>query len=245
MNGRPVASESCRVLAVVPARGGSKSIPRKNLAPLAGRPMIVYTIEPAIAANCISRLVVTTDSPEIAEVARNHGAEVPFLRPIELARDDTPGIDPILHAVRWLEEHEGYRADYVMVLQPTSPFRTPEDIRGALRLAEARRADAVVTVSLADHHPYWMKRLDESGRLQSFISLDRPYTRRQDMPPAYALNGAIYLARWAALLSKRTFYTENTYAYVMPQERSLDVDSPWDLYLADLVMRHRKDHAGN
>src|SRR5690349_8046730 len=119
------------VLAVIPARGGSKSIPRKNLAALAGKPLIVWTIEAASASQCLTRVVVSTDDPEITAVAAAAGAEVPFVRPAELAQDETPAIEPILHAVDWLDQHEGYRPDFVMILQPTSPLRQAEDIDAA------------------------------------------------------------------------------------------------------------------
>lgn len=234
-----------RVLAIVPARGGSRGIPRKNIAPVAGKPLIAWTIETALACPILDRVIVSTDDEEIAGVARRRGAEVPFLRPAQLARDDTPGIEPILHAVRWLDEHEGYRPRHVMVLQPTSPLRTAEDIEGAVELAELKQGHRVVSVCRADQHPYWMKRVSGEGQITSFLSLEPAYTRRQDLPPAYALNGAIYLARREVLVAERTFYTEHTYAYVMPPERSLDVDEPWDLYLAHLVLRDRVSHADN
>lgn len=231
-----------RVLAVIPARGGSKGIPNKNIAPVAGRPLIAWTIAAAQEARCVERVVLTTDSPVIAEVAREYGAETPFLRPPELAEDDTPGIVPILHAVGWLDEHEGYCPDYVMALQPTSPLRTAQDIEAAARLAWEKAADGVVSVCPAKHHPYWMKKIAEDGRMADFLPIDREYTRRQDLPPVYALNGALYLVRREVLVQRETWYTDRTYAYVMPPERSLDVDTPWELYLADLILRERREH---
>ncbi len=233
------------VLGLIPARGGSKGIPGKNIAPVAGRPLLAWTIEAAHASGRVSRLIVSTDDQSIADVARQYGAEVPFLRPAELAQDDTPGIEPVLHAVRWVEENEGYRPEYVMLLQPTSPFRSSEDILAAVELAQGRQADSVVSVCLAHHHPFWTKSLDGDGRMQEFIKLDRPYLSRQNLPDAYALNGAIYLVRREVLLAQRNFYGNVTYGYVMPAERSIDIDSPWDLYLADLVMKDRDSHAGH
>lgn len=227
------------ILAIIPARGGSKGIPNKNIALVGGQPLIHWTIAAARAAASIQRVVVTTDSPLIAEIARQCGAETPFLRPPELAQDETPGLDPILHAVRWLAEHEGYKPPWVMCLQPTSPLRSAEDIEAAVELAQRKQADAVVSVAPLGHHPCWIKRVDEEGRLREFISSDQPSARRQDAPPAYVLNGAIYLARRDVLLERETWYTERTYAYVMPPERSLDVDTPWDLYLADLILGAR------
>jgi len=208
-----------------------------------GKPLIAYTIRAALDAKVIDRVIVSTDSQEIADVARSFGAEAPFLRPPELAQDGTPGIEPILHAVRWLTDNEGYYPDYVMVLQPTSPLRTAEDISAATRLAQERQADSVVSVCLAHQHPYWMKQVSSDGRLMDFLPLDRTYSTRQELPPIYALNGAIYLVRRGTLLERRTFYTEHTYAYVMPAERSLDIDTSWDLYLADLILKERMRHA--
>lgn len=226
-------------LAIIPARGGSKSIPLKNLAPVAGRPLIAYTIEAARAARSITRLIVSTDSLQIAETSRSLSADVPFLRPPELARDDAPGIAPILHAIQWLDEHEHQRFDYILCLQPTSPFRTADDIESAIRLAIDKNADAVVSVTPADQHPHWMKQLTPDGRLIDLLPTPEKITRRQDLPPAYALNGAIYLARTDILLQRQTWYTDKTYALVMPPERSLDIDTPWDLHLADLILKDR------
>ncbi len=227
------------VLAIVPARGGSRGIPNKNIALVGGQPLIYWTIAAARAAASIQRIVVSTDSPAIAEVARRCGAETPFLRPPELAQDDTPGLAPILHAIRWLAEHEGYRPEWVICLQPTSPLRTAGDIEAAVELARRKRADAVVSVAPLGHHPYWIKQVDEEGRLHDFLTGDHPSDRRQDAPPVYVLNGAIYLARRDVLLERETWYTGQTYACVMPLERSLDVDTPWDLHLADLILGAR------
>ncbi len=231
------------LLAVIPARGGSKSIPGKNLALAGGKPLIAHTIEVALAARCISRVIVSTDSSAIADVARQYGAEVPFIRPAELAQDDTPGIMPVLHAVRWLEEREQWKADYVLLLQPTSPLRSVSDIEASVQLAVDRHADAVVSVCLTERHPYWMKRVTEDGLLVDFVPHEKTYLRRQELPPAYAVNGAIYLVTREVLLGRETFYPERTYAYVMPPERSQDVDKQWDLYLVNLILEETSKRA--
>jgi len=227
-------------LAIIPARGGSKGIPGKNLKPTAGKPLIAWTVETALAATSLARVIVSTDSLEIAEVARRHGAEVPFMRPSDLAQDDTPGIEPVLHATLWLEENEGYRPDLIMLLQPTSPLRISEDIDRAIELIHEKSGDAIVSVTPAEAHPYWMKQIDGSGRIKDFIKLEQPIDRRQDLPEVYVLNGAIYLARYEVLVEQKAFYTDNTFSLVMPVERSLDVDTPWDLYLADLILKDRR-----
>jgi len=190
----------------------------------------------------LDRVIVSTDSPEIADVARLYGAEVPFLRPAELAQDDTPGIAAVLHAAQWLADNEGYHPDMIMLLQPTSPLRIPEDIDRAIELIREKSADAIVSVTPAEAHPYWMKQIDGAGRITDFIKVDQPIYRRQDLPEVYVLNGAIYLARYEVLVEHKTFYTDNTFSLVMPMERSLDIDTPWDLYLADLILKDRLGH---
>lgn len=228
-----------RFMALIPARGSSKGIPRKNIAPLAGKPLIAWSIAAAQQSQHLSRTIVSTEDTEIATIAQRWGAEVPFLRPPELSQDSTPGIEPLIHAVRWLEEHESYCPDYVLLLQPTSPLRRPEDIDAAITMARDQQADAVVSVCQPHTHPYWMKRIDEQGVLRSFLPLEHTYSHRQDLPSAYALNGAIYLVRREVLLQKATFYPDNTLAYVMPMDYSLDVDTAWDLYLVDLILKNR------
>ncbi len=231
-----------RVLGLIPARGGSKSIPRKNVAFVAGKPLIAWTIEPALQCPSLSRVIVSTDDREIAGAAKRYEAEVPFMRPVELAQDDTSSIDVVIHAIRWLEAHENDRPDYVMLLQPTSPLRNSDDIERVNRIAREKDADGIISVCRVHHHPYWMKRINEDGVLVDYVSDKQECTSRQGLPPAYVLNGAIYLARTDVLLNQQTFYTERTYAYIMPLERSLDIDSPWDLYLADLVLKDRAGH---
>lgn len=224
------------LLAVIPARSGSKRLPGKNLLPVAGHPLIAHAIRLAGRSRDIDRCVVSTDSPDIAAVARQYGAEAPFLRPVELAQDATPGIEPVLHALRWLDEHDGYRPDYVMLLQPTSPLRTVEDLEAAIRLVEQRQADAVVSVCLT-HPPSWMRRVAEDGRLLDGAS------GAQETDAVYRVNGAIYVARREVLLQQQNWYTDRTYAYVMPAERSLDIDTPWDLHLANLILNDGRDPA--
>jgi len=227
------------ILGLVTARGGSKGIPRKNIVPLTGRPLIAWTIEAARLAQSVKRVIVSTDDPEIAAVAQAWGAEVPFMRPAELARDDSPHMDVVVHAIEWLMSNENWYPDYVLLLQPTSPLRMAEDIDAAVTLALQRDADGVVSVSEAPSHPYLIKRITEEGCLVNFLAKPEGYLPRQSFPPAYFVNGAIYLGRREVLLQKRTWYTQRTYAYVMPPERSLDIDTPWDLYLADLVLRDK------
>ena len=233
---------SKRCLAIIPARGGSEGVPKKNITPLAGKPLLAWTVESAMRSDCLDRIIVSTDDPEIAAVAQSLGVEIPYMRPKELAQDVTPGILPILHAAEWLEMNEDYRADFILCLQPTSPLRTAEDIDAALNLVLQKNGDAIVSVTPVECHPYWMKQIDKTGHMHDFITLETPITRRQDLPPLYSLNGALYLARWSILLELRTWYTDNTIAFVMPRERSLEIDSSWDLYLAELILKNREKH---
>jgi CMP-N,N'-diacetyllegionaminic acid synthase len=228
-----------KTICLIPARGGSKGIPRKNIISLAGKPMIAWTIEAALQSDCLDRILVSTDDAKIARIAEEWGAQVPFMRPAELSLDTSSTIDVALHAISWLEQAEGRMPDYLLLLQPTSPLRTREDIDSARRMASERDAEAVVSICEAIHHPYLTKRLGEDCTLSEFMPDGRICTRRQDFPPAYALNGAIYLSSISSLLRDKTFLPERTYGCIMPADRSIDIDTPWDLHLADLILRDR------
>lgn len=231
--------KSHTTLCIIPARGGSKRIPRKNLAVIGGKPLISYTIKAALDSRILDRICVSTEDIEIAETAQTEGAEVPFMRPGELAEDNIPGIHAVIYTIRLLEERENYRPDYILVLPPTSPFRTSQDVVNTVKLALGKKADSVIGISPSIQHPYWMKTVTDEGRLEPFIELDRHY-QAQQLPSVYAVNGSIYLVRREMLLEHQTYYYDNTYAYIMPIERSLDIDSPWDLYLADLIIKDRQ-----
>ncbi|MDY6876676.1 MAG: acylneuraminate cytidylyltransferase family protein [Chloroflexota bacterium] len=233
------------VLGLITARGGSKSIPRKNIAQVGGKPLIAWTIGAAFESYSLSRVIVSTDDAEIAQVSREWGAEVPFMRPAELAQENSPHMDVVVHAVEWLMTHKDYCPDYVMLLQPTSPLRTAEDIDAAVALAAQRNVDRVASVSESPAHPYLIKQITEEGNLVDFVDKPEGYLPRQSFPSVYVVNGAIYLGRRKALLRERTWYTNRTYPYIMPPEHSLDVDTPWDLYLADLILKDRMKHEGN
>jgi CMP-N,N'-diacetyllegionaminic acid synthase len=230
-----------RFVGLITARGGSKGLPGKNIASAAGRPLIEWTIRAAMSS-CLDRCIVSTDSAEIATVCKSAGAEVPFLRPESLAQDDTPHIDVILHAMEWLEAESGL-PEYIVLLQPTSPLRNAEDIDGAVQMTIERQADSVISVFPAPSHPYWMRRLDEDGRMSDFMQWPEKsgYLRRQVLPPAYAMNGAIYILRSESLREKRTYFTDRTYGYLMPAARSLDVDNKIDLQIADLLLRQAEN----
>jgi CMP-N-acetylneuraminic acid synthetase len=219
--------------ALIPARGGSKGIPRKNIKLIAGKPLIVWTIEAALRSSLLDAVIVSTDDVEIAEVARRAGAQVPFVRPAELAQDDTPGLDPVLHALEQLPQY-----DSVLLLQPTSPLRTTQDIDACLRLAAERGAPSVVSVSEPDAHPYWTYRLTEAHTLEPFVPAP-PIARRQDLPAVVTLNGAMYYAQAQWLRSTRRLVGPETLAYTMTRERSIDLDTPLDWMLAESLLKEQ------
>jgi CMP-N-acetylneuraminic acid synthetase len=203
---------------------------------LAGRPLIAHSVAAALAAPSLGRVIVDTDDAEIAGVAREAGAEVPFLRPAELATDTARVIEATFHLLRRLEAEQGYRPAYVMLLQPTSPLRTSADIEGAVRLAMERDADAVVSVCPVREHPFLFKTLDAEGRLHPFVRDGRVEAGRQAWPEVYRLNGAIYLVRRETLLETRSWCPEGVLAYAMPAARSLDIDVPEDWVAAERAM---------
>jgi len=226
------------VLAIITARGGSKGLHRKNVLPLGGKPLMAWTISAALQSTAISRTIVSTDDEELTEVAKSWGAEVPFMRPAELAMDDSGHVAVVEHAIHWLERHEKVCPEYVMLLQPTSPLRTAEDINSAVQLAKEHQAVAVVSVTRTKHHPHLSKQVLGDGTLVGFLPGDTTDLRRQALSPAYALNGAIYLISRESFLYHRTFFPPETFAYIMPAERSIDIDSSWDFHLAELILEN-------
>lgn len=229
-----------QIVGLITARGGSQVLPGKNVRPLLGKPLIAWTIEAAQACPRLSRLIVSTDDPEIAAVARRYGAQVPFVRPAELAQDTSSHISVVEHALGWLREKEGFLPDYLLLLQPTSPLRTAADIDGAIGIAVAGRARAVVGVCEAANHPAGLKRLTPDGAIVDFYPPPAGYVRRQDLPVVYAVNGAIYLARPDVILEEGTFEPPDARPYVMPRERSVDIDTLWDFQLAEMILELRR-----
>lgn len=217
-----------KLLAIIPARGGSKGIPRKNIKMLAGKPLIAWSIESALQVQSIETVIVSTEDEEIAAVAKKFGAEVPFMRPLELAQDDTPSISTVMHAIERLPNY-----DWVLLLQPTSPLRSVDDIEGIVKFCSDEGAPSAVSITEVSKHPFWMYQRDDHKRLQPLIHNRPDITRRQVLPRAYALNGALYLARTEWLIANKAFIGPETLGYVMPDERSVDVDTPMDWLLAE------------
>ena len=219
------------LLALIPARGGSKGIPRKNVLELCGKPLIAWSIEAAQKSKYIDRLVVSTEDEEIADISRSYGADVPFIRPAELAMDDTPGIEPVLHALDLLPEF-----DQILLLQPTSPLRTAEDIDGIVDFCKQRNAPVAVSICEPSKHPNWMFTCSEDKRLLPFTN-DPIKLNRQELPKIYSANGSLYYARTKWLEKNRVFYSTETLGYIMPTERSVDIDSPLDWKWAEFLLR--------
>lgn len=224
-----------RTLGVIPARGGSKDIPRKNLYPLGGKPLICYTIEAARQARQIDRLIVSTDDLEIARVAEATGAEVPFLRPAHLASDTASQLEVAIHAVSQIESG-GSSVETVILLQPTTPFRSSQDIDQALELLQDSGADSVMSLyQVHQDHPYYMYTL-EDGRPKPLLSVPIEAINRQQFPSVYVRNGAIYAVRRHILMERRSLYGANIRAYIMPFFRSISINSEIDLALAEFLL---------
>ncbi|MGG4450420.1 cytidylyltransferase domain-containing protein [Brevibacillus porteri] len=224
------------VLAIIPARGGSKGIPRKNIIEVGGKPLLSWTIEEAKKSAYIDRLIVSTDDEEIADVARQYEGEVPFLRPKELAMDDTPGIAPVLHALELLPKY-----DYVVLLQPTSPLRQVIDIDGCIEKCLKEQANSCVSITVAEKTPYWMYHLSDNDVLEPVIKIEERFLRRQDTPTVFSLNGAVYIADTNWLQKTQSFLEPETVGYVMPKERSIDIDNQMDIVIFEAVLRQMKN----
>lgn len=224
------------VLAIIPARGGSKRLPGKNIKLLGGVPLIGWTIKAALSSECFVDVLVSTDDPAIAEVSKQQGASVPWLRPVELATDFTPSIDVVLHALDAWEQANG-SVDAVVLLQPTSPFRTMASIRSAVeQFLSADGLHPVVSVSPAATHPAWCFRMTENG-IEPFLGWDKLNGRSQDLEPAWALNGAIYVMGSQSIREKRSFLIKNTKFIVMEESsETIDIDTIEEFYLCEKLL---------
>lgn len=227
------------ILGLIPARSGSKGLPRKNIKPLLGKPLIAWTIEQALASKYLDRLIVSTDDEGIAEVSRKYGAEIPFIRPKELAEDNAKGIDVVLHTIDWLNENDKQKQyDLIILLQPTSPLRATEDIDKAIELLFLKKAKAIVSVCEVDHHPLWTNILPKDGCMKDFSRQEITNKNRQELPVFYRLNGAIYLAYGDYIKQCRSFIGKDTFAYIMPREISIDIDNEVDFKLAEIFNKN-------
>ncbi len=230
------------VLALIPARGGSKSIPRKNIRPFAGHPLIAFSIAAGLGAETVTRVVVSTDDEEIAQVSRHYGAETPFLRPGEFSQDDTPDLPVFQHALRWLAENEGYHPEIVVQLRPTSPFRRRRYIDEAVyRLMERPEADAVRTVCIPFQNPFKMWRIGGDGFMQPVglkLGIARePYNQpRQALPDVYWQTGYVDAAWADTILNKNSMTGERILPLVIDPSEWIDIDSPDDWRRAERLL---------
>lgn len=217
-----------RVLAIIPARGGSKGIPRKNVRLLCGKPLLEYTVTTARQARRLSRVILSTEDEEIAYLGRRLGVEVPFIRPVELAQDDTPMLPVVIHAVETLEREGGF-FDAVCILQPTHPLRTAKDIDTCIELLETSQATAVITVLSvpAKYNPHWVYFRDDKGYLRLSTGEAEPIPRRQLLPPAYHREGSVYVVRREVLMASRSLYGDRVLGVTVSAERSINIDT-WD-----------------
>ena len=228
-----------KILAVIPARGGSKGIPRKNIKLLAGKPLIAYTIEAAKKSRYIDRVIVSTDDKEIAEISKKYGAEVPFVRPNELAKDEVPVIPDIpRHAIKELKKREGFNTDIVVVLQSTSPLRGTKYIDLAIEKLINTECDWVVTVSKAEPHPFRMRKM-KGDRLEPLFEKENIWAQRQNFPPIYVLNGAIYVTWKDVIIEKEVFQGKDWRGVIMKEEDAIDIDTLPDFLLAEIILKNK------
>jgi N-acylneuraminate cytidylyltransferase/CMP-N,N'-diacetyllegionaminic acid synthase len=228
------------MIAIVPARGGSKGLPGKNIKNLCGRPMIAYTIETALKSKYIQEVIISTDEKKIADIAVEYGATCPFMRPPELARDDSHAIDTYLYTVENLNRQHGYNIDEFVVLQPTSPLRITEDIDNTIDIFYRYKADSAASFVKETHPIIWHKYLDKEGKISSIFS-ENQLQNRQEIRPTYYPNGAVYVFKYSLLVKDRCYYTERSYAYIMPFDRSIDIDTMDDFEYAEILLRRRHE----
>lgn len=223
-----------KILALIPARGGSKGIQKKNIKLLFGKPLIAWTIDQAKKSEYLNKIIVTTEDEEIGEISRSWGADI-IKRPKELAKDESPTIDAIFHALEVLKS-ENYNPDIIILLQPTSPLRTTKDIDNAMELFLNTNCESVVSVCELKHSPYWCFEI-EKGYLKSLFGDEYLRRRRQDLENVYMPNGAMYISTPENLRKYKSFYCPRTIPYIMPPERGIDIDNEVDFMLAELLTK--------
>lgn len=222
-----------KILAFIPARGGSKRLKGKNLLDFFGEPLISWTIRAALDANIFEAVVVSSDSSDILQIAEQHGCDA-LRRPADLSSDTATTFDALMHAIHSYRA-AGVQFDCVMVLQPTSPLRSSDDIKASLELMIAKNAESIVSVCETEHSPLWSNTLDETRNLAGFLPKGFEGIRSQDLPKFYRINGAIYLGSIKAVEDHGTFYLKNSFAYVMDSHRSIDIDTELDYEFAKII----------
>lgn len=227
------------MIAIIPARGGSKGLPGKNIKEFCGKPLIAYSIEAAQKANLVSRIFVSTDDEGIAEIAKEYGAEIPFLRPAELATDTAFAIDNYIYTIGKLNSDQNLNINEFLVLQPTSPLRTSQDIDNAIEIYIKNNADSVISVTEMSHSPLWAKRINNNGTIEEYFPNFNGFKNRQELEKAFIPNGVIFILKEILLKKIHTYYSDKTYPYIMPAERSVDIDNIFEFEFAEYLMRNK------
>jgi CMP-N-acetylneuraminic acid synthetase len=229
---------SLRTIGLVPARGGSKGIPRKNIRPLGGKPLLAYTADVALRSRLLARVILSTDDAEVAETGLRCGLDVPFLRPAHLAEDSTPTLDVVQHAVVWLEAH-GERVDAICLLQPTHPFRRLQDVDACIARLADEGADSVVTVVAVPPHynPHWVYLQNADGALRISTGEAEPIARRQDLPPAFRREGSVYVTRRDVIMHGHSMYGARMFGHLVQDDGRVDLDTIEDWHRAELFLR--------
>lgn len=231
--------EGKSILAIIPARGESKRMPQKNLSPLAGKPLITYTIDAALKSKYIDEVLVSTDNKEIAKVSTTFGANVPFLRPRELGTDMARSIDVVFHTLDFFRKELHKEFDYFILLQPTSPLRSAVHIDSALEFLLKKKALAVISVCEVNHHPFWSNELPRDLSMKNFISKKIENQNSQELPKYFRLNGAIYICQVRKFLIEKSFFLkEKTCAFIMDRNKSIDIDEDLDLRIAECLINY-------
>ncbi len=236
-----MAYKNKKILGVITARGGSKGIPRKNIKELNGKPLIAHTIESAKDSSYLTRCIVSTDDEEIAEISKQYDADVPFIRPIELAQDKSTSMEVVQHALKWLKENNGEEYDYLMILQPTSPMRTSEDIDESIKIAVDTDVDSVMSMKeLEDFSPKKMKKIQNGIILPYFEEEGKESSRRRDLEKMYKRNCAIYLTK-TEYIKQGDLFGKISRAYIMPEERSTDINQLIDFKFAEFFLKNKNN----
>lgn len=230
-------TNSNHIVAIIPARGGSKGVPRKNIKLIGGKPLIFYSIAEAKKSKYITRVIVSTEDKKITKIAKSFGAEV-VKRPITLARDNSKTISAIRHVINFLEKNEKYPVDTLVILQPTSPFRNVYDIDSCIKKFINNKFESIVSISEPAKSPYWMFTM-KKGSLKPILKINKKHHRRQDLPKIYELNGAVYVTSRQIVMEKNTILSDRMGGYIMPIERSIDIDNKFDFKIANLLMKYQ------
>lgn len=227
-------------LAIIPARSGSKRLPNKNIKELCGKPLIAYSINSGLQSQYIDEVVVSTDSQQYANIALEYGAKIPCIRPNNLSQDISTTFDSIEHMISFYKNNLHQEFDYIVLLQPTSPLRTSKHIDEAIEMLINCQANSIISVCECEHSPLWSNTLPPNKNMDNFLNSTILNLRSQDLPTYYRLNGAIYIAKTSSLLQYQSFFTDNSFAYEMPQTSSIDIDTQLDFDFCEFYLQKQE-----